>query len=302
MLHGDEKVREMSRSILPSTRRDEARQNRARVTRESRRASRTRLAALVRDPERWDDTPDLEDDTTQEMAYVVHRRRNGDKVNPFIRWARKQTQQTPRDSRLSQMRGLLPRGLIGDHAYLHLDSDDHFTHTWEKEIRAALRRNHRAAWRKLPRVDRGLAAQLLRQLLRVPDGQRAFNDFIKRTCATTWVRKTGHDGRRHVVLQGTTPPRVLHGEHDVLTFLTDIDSPRPYGTWDGVSAPTPSGKATLTFLMLFHQNHGDLAATLAALPPAKRGQLPGESPGRTRRPSRSDARSPPSGEARPVPR
>ena len=268
MLRGDEKALEMSRSVLPSTRPRSARREKARLSRGARRGARAQLTSLLHDLEEWEDCPGLEEVSPQDRWRMVSSRRGADKVNPFIRWATEKTRDVPRDLRLAHVRGLLPPGLIGDHARSHLNRDEHFVSTWTVERRRA-RRFPSSKTRLHPRVDRGLAASLLRQLLHISGGQRALNDFIKRHCATDECRKTGHDGRRHRVFTGPTPPRVLKGVHDVLPFLEDIDSGRKHGTWTGLSSPTPSGEATLTFLRLFHRSRGDLDATLAALPPAR---------------------------------
>ncbi|QSQ22543.1 hypothetical protein JY651_46800 [Pyxidicoccus parkwayensis] len=271
LVHGDDKAYEMARSLLPSTGRKVARKDKALITRGSRHAARGRMTLLEQDPESADDCPDLDEDTTLEIRHVVWRRRLRDKVNPFQRWARALTADLPRDNRLKRVRGLLPQGLIGEHALDHLSGDAHFESTAEKEIEEARRRAYRRQ-RRGRHLDPGLLAELLRELVRVPGGQRAFNDYLKQACATCWTHQRGHDGRRHVVWHGKGPTRLLMGVHDVLPFLQVL-------THDRWRAPplkgTPSlpeaTQAAYTFLGSFREHHGDLAATLAAIP---RRQLP----------------------------
>ena len=266
MLYGDDKAYEMARSLLPSTGRRQARKARARVSRNTRRTHRVRVAGLARDAEPAEDCAELTGDSSLEMRHVVWHRRARDKVNPFQRWARAQTRDLPRDSRLPHVRGLLPQGLIGEHALGHLSWDLHFESTAELELDEA----RRAAWQRQrregrPWLDRGLLAQLLRRLLLLPGGQRAFNDFLKRACARGWTYKRGHDGRRHVVWHGLESIRLLRGVHDVLPFLDALE-PALTRPWALSSTERVPPEAAHTFLRAFHEQHGDLAATLAALP------------------------------------
>ncbi|MCY1019445.1 hypothetical protein [Pyxidicoccus sp. MSG2] len=223
---------------------------------------------LEHDPELADDCPDLDADSTRKMRRVVWGRRARDKVNPFQRWARAVTADLPRDVRLSHVRGALPEGLIGEHALSHLSWDTHFESTAERELREARQRAWRLQrrWRALE-LDRGLLATLLRRLLLLPGGQRAFNDYLKRACAMSRTLQRGHDGRRHRVLHGPGPIRLLLGTHDVRPFLAVLTRP----TWGAPpTAPPPmlpeAHRAAHDFLRAFHQQRGDLAATLAALP------------------------------------
>lgn len=266
MVYGDDKAYEMARSLLPSTGRRQARKARALVSRGSRRTHRARVARLAREPDEADDCSELDGDTSLEMRYVVWRRRGADKVNPFRRWAREQTRDLPRDSRLAHVRGLLPQGLIGEHALDHLGWDAHFESTAEQELEEARRAQLARVRREgRPWLERGLLAQLLRQLLLLPDGQRAFNDFLKRACARGWTYKRGHDGRRRVVWHGLESIRVLGGVHDVLPFL-DAISPALTRPWALAAPARLPSEAAHTFLRTFHEQRGNLAATLALLP------------------------------------
>lgn len=277
MVYGDDKAYEMARGLLPSTGREGARKARASISRSTRHAVRGRMAQVARDVESADDCPDLDEDSTHEMRYVVWRRRSADKVNPFQRWARAITRELPRESRLKHVRGKLPEGLIGEHALSHLSWDAHFESTTEQELREARQR----VWRRERRgwdLDRGLLAQLLRHLLRVPGGQKAFNDHLKRASASRAFVKRGRDGRRRVVLHGEGPPRQLLGVHDVLPFLDEFASTMARRSWHPAppeGAPGVPTQAVLDFLRAFHQQRGNLSATLAVLP---RRALPPASP------------------------
>lgn len=116
----------MARSVLPSTRRRGARQDRALAHARARRRLRAELHELAG----YDDPDDYEGDLTWEargdIAEMVQERRVGDKVGPLVRWAERTVERDPvlRDARFDQrvahFRRLLPDGLIGDHAMVHL--------------------------------------------------------------------------------------------------------------------------------------------------------------------------------------
>ncbi|QSQ12696.1 hypothetical protein [Myxococcus landrumensis] len=270
MLYGDSKSREMARSLLPSTRRKKVRSARTFVSRTTRRASKTRIAQLLRDPEFADDCAELDEDSTSDMRGVVWYRRQADKVNPFIRWARSRTQDQPRELRVGLMRGALPAGVIGSHALSHLRGDKHFMTATELASREAWR----ASVRRSLTQERGLQAQLLRTLLLLPDGQKTFNTYLKQSCAESWSRKLGRDGEEHVVLHGSGALRLLLGMHDVLSFLDDLGThDKTLRSWHSDQYASTRCPA-LKFLDTFHRLGGDLTATVAALPVRSLASLP----------------------------
>jgi|GEM_PF-2063823 len=263
MRYGEDKSLEMARSLLPSTRRQAVRKSRTRLHRSVRRTARTRVAQLIRAPELAEDCAELDEDTSSEMRGLVWERQAADKVNPFIRWATQRTLDQPRDLRMGLLRKMLPHGLIGQHALSHLKQELHFLSTAELSAQESWRLRRRTG---LP-TERGLMAQLLRQLLRLPTGQKSFNGYLKRASATRWSRQWGHDGRRHVVLHGGDAPRLLLGAHDVLPFLDDLGiKSHQVSSWSHPRPHAPIRPVALKFLRAFHQLGGDLTATLAALP------------------------------------
>ncbi|WP_163864111.1 hypothetical protein [Myxococcus eversor] len=272
MRYGEDKAFEMARSLLPSTSRREARKNRVNVSRRARRTSSTRIAQLIRAPELSEDCAELDDDSSSDMRGVVFWRRQADKVNPFIRWAKRRTLKQPRDLRLGLVRGALPPGLIGHHALSHLKGVEHFLST----VELSRRDFRRGPQKSQPIHDRGVLAQLLRELLRLPTGQKSFNGYLKHATASGWSVKWGRDGQRHVVLHGCNAPRLLLGVHDVLSFLDDLgfdsrpETSRKSDSRTGASTQLP----TLFFLQVFHRLGGDLTATLAAIPKPKLTHLP----------------------------
>jgi hypothetical protein len=147
MVYGKEKARDMSRSLLPSTKRKGARDARGQLHREARRTARLELSRLKHEPEAFEDLPRPDGGRSPEIGYMVRRRRWADKVNPFIRWATAATRELPRESRLSHIQGMLPKGVIGEHALGHLKGAEAFRDPWEDTWRRAwLRRRPQSEW------------------------------------------------------------------------------------------------------------------------------------------------------------
>ncbi len=123
VLYGQEKVRQMSRSILPSTKRKVARKNLTAVKRKNRRTINQRLARAY--------DMEFDGDITyypiRDIREVMFERRAADKLNHYMRWAVERTRNLPDpETRLGYMKALLPQGLIGDHALSHLRFLDEF--------------------------------------------------------------------------------------------------------------------------------------------------------------------------------
>lgn len=191
----------MARSILPSRWRSAGREK-ARVKRAARRQVSTVMASLSNDPDAWDDVDGVYETADREVRGIVDRRRSSDKVNPFIRWATETTKHLPKDSRVRHLRGVLPRGLIGDHALFHLTRLEPF------DLRP------RKVWkRKSLLLDRGHLANVLRRVLEVKGGHALVNEVLA----------------RHAIVDQHDRPlsraevRLLHGVHDVVPFLDALD-------------------------------------------------------------------------------
>jgi hypothetical protein len=204
MRHGDDKARDMARSILPSRWRG-APAERARLQREARRQVHGALRWLLRDPETWEDGIDLDEGLAGRLSSFVWQRRAADKLNPFMRWATEHTRALPLESRLGAMRAVLPRGLIGAHAVQHLERRPEF----DTRLRTPF------SLRRRTLLERGEVAELLRRVVDTPGGLRALNEALRRAVrVNSWL----HDER--------PGPRRLLGRHDVLPFLDAIGEPR----------------------------------------------------------------------------
>lgn len=227
MLYGDEKRRQMARSILPSTRSRGAGQEKACLKRACRHGIKRDLRRALLDEE-YGEEADLTYYPEHKIRYVVYERRNGDKVNHFIQWAKAVTKDVPQDSRISAVRSALPESVIGWHAVQHLRFDEHFrceNHPWNY---SKLDR-----WKPAPKVD---WAENLRQIVVTPDAHRMFNQYMNYYHKTVkWevgdVENTkpggplrhSKDGTRGVPM-GPERARTLGGLGDIKTFLEDLKS------------------------------------------------------------------------------
>lgn len=255
MIHSDEKVRQMARSLLPSKHREAARDARARIHRAARKEARQELVEWLRFGDMERDLPSFAPWERPELRMEVWWRRGGDKTMPFVRWATARTRGMRREDRLSHVRSLLPRGVIGEHALGHLEGAlafrDPLLDAWR--ARPWLRREARP-------LDWGEQAQLLRALLMEPEGHRTFNRFL-RECHTRSAASRG----RQPWSAALPPHRPLLGAHDVLPFLDAMKQP-PWGTagrdW-GTRAP--SARWVCLFLQRFKEHRGSIPAVRAAL-------------------------------------
>lgn len=204
MLYGDQKSRQMARSILPSTSRFAARA-RARIHRTARRETAYTLRLLTRDHEAWEDGVDFGEAAWRELPTVISDRRSADKLNHFMRWAAARTRKLAVTERLDTLRSTLPDGLIGEHALSHL----------ERDRRIAPPKPGELPWRRHSRfLDRGLMATLLRALLDEADGVRWLYRCLKTASRSQHARRV------------TPGPHRLLGRPQVLPFLDAVAKDR----------------------------------------------------------------------------
>jgi hypothetical protein len=128
MIYGEEKVRQMVRSILPSAGAKTARDDKKSLNRRLRRNARQALHK-IRGEEEWDDdNTDFWDDGQSERTYIVSRRRGDDKLRHFENWAENKAKYIPDGFKMGYIKGLIGgKGVIIDHAYSHLENLDGFT-------------------------------------------------------------------------------------------------------------------------------------------------------------------------------
>ncbi|WNG20986.1 hypothetical protein [Cystobacter fuscus] len=269
MVHGEEKAREMARSLLPSVNREAARAGRAAIHRAHRRHFRVEMNRLVRDPESFDERAGFDAQPVVEIRQLMRHRRSGDKVAPFIRWATARARSISRESRLSHIRALVPRGLIGEHALVHIREREEFQSLEEFERWKARRSSHPRSFL----LDRGEQATLLHSLLHAPGGHRLFNQWLKarhlihhREELKGWHCTCVPRCRIPSRLNAAPPPvRLLLGAHDVLPFLAAIWGPQGEPL-KSRRTPLDSPRSTVnTFLRAFKQCRGDVLATARVL-------------------------------------
>jgi hypothetical protein len=184
-----DKVKDMVRSILPSTSRKQARWAKANAIRELRRTVNTEIR--IEDPEttKSDWTRDVN------VSWIVRERRGSDKLNHFMRWGDAITKGMSTEDALSHLRSLLPKNLIGEHAYGH----------WEQHRKPSrYRYNYIPYSRRLQSWIDSTRFHLRRVLTEDPSLHRYLNAVIK--------SRKPFDVKR----------RLLAGLHDIDDFVRDI--------------------------------------------------------------------------------
>lgn len=246
MIYGKDKAKNMSRSILPSTRSSGAGFDKAKAKRATRHSVKTELQRTTIDPDYYDETDtDFEEDAN--VSRIVNDRRGGDKTAPLQRWAKAITKKVDRDSRLSHVKSLLPENVIGEHALGHVKGDDHFS----SRAKIILDKN-----KELNRQDKYAAINVAEKRLThdeqvatlrkiVEDGRlhRELNKFADRMAwqyykprptiaemKSVFNEQTQKVEKKYVYVELPYPPgkvntangRKLLGLHDIETFLSDI--------------------------------------------------------------------------------
>ncbi|NRD61344.1 hypothetical protein HRD49_06230 [Corallococcus exiguus] len=259
MIHSDEKVRQMARSLLPSKNREAARTARKHIHRAARKEARQELAVWMKSGDMEHDLPPFAPWERKEISGEVRWRRGGDKVMPFIRWATARTRELRREDRLSHVRSLLPPGVIGEHALGHVEHTTAFRDPTEVEWRVL---QWSRSGRKVHRMERGEMAQLLRALLAAPDGHATFNRFLRER--HTWTRTVNAQVPENRKLATLLKHRPLLGVHDVLPFLDTLEPAAwdPYFRWGTLTPPLHWARL---FLQRFKEHRGCIPSVLAAL-------------------------------------
>lgn len=221
--YGKNKIKDMVRSVLPSTARHTAKDNKNRIHREARRTSRQDVAKLVIDPEKYEEFVDDDRTDREETRRVVADRRDADKTSPLRRWAPHVTEGPP-DARLKQLRGLVPDNTIGVHAISHVEYLDEFDK--DKELRemrypkptAASRREYNRKNPDKRSFEDGFRTILLREI--VENGLHGRLNAAIQDQHTTWKQEyldaSGSVATRKVGPHGA---RKLLGMGDIKMFL-----------------------------------------------------------------------------------
>lgn len=214
MIYGDQKVKQMCRSILPSSARRSARYDKRRIHQRERRA----VSQILHEIDSYDSAEDCDADLVNPVNFgwygmndVIYNRRGADKVAPFERWAVARTKDInePVD-RLNYIKSLLPENLIGRHAITHVEFLDEFKVDYDHVLRY---------FRHVKEHDeKGDIAKAL--LAALSDGR---HKEINRILKEDW--RTGHYSwrKKESVLCPVCfyAPRLLQGTDDVHVFVED---------------------------------------------------------------------------------
>lgn len=132
-IYGEQKKRQIARSVLPSRRANGARNDLRNIKQRARSNMRQELRVVGRDAYS-EDVIDSYDESNfdwefypyTEIRYAVYDRQNGDNLSALMRWAPKQVENIRLEDRLSKMYQIMPDNLIGRHAVGHLEYHDDF--------------------------------------------------------------------------------------------------------------------------------------------------------------------------------
>jgi hypothetical protein len=208
MRNHDQKVRDMSRSVLPSTGRKSARDNRRIIHKQQRARELAAVTTYRRDTDPDIVTPDTRGTYGPDITQMVLGRRAQDKVGPLIRWAMATIaadpvlRSAPRAEQVAYFARLMPDTTIGRHAVQHIEQ----ALQWH-ERRAQYNANR-------PSAPGPHAAEMERQLGRILEtGLHAtLNAALRQLAGTQEIRPR----------VTPMPRRLLLGSHDIEAFTAKM--------------------------------------------------------------------------------
>jgi hypothetical protein len=204
----DQKIKDMSRSVLPSTGRKSARDNRKAIHKHQRARERAAVTAYRRDADPESVTPDVRGRYGPDIMHMVRDRRAADKVGPLIRWAKATIaadpvlRSAPRPEQVAYFARLMPDNTIGRHAVQHIE----FALEWQER-----RARFNAARSAGPGSHVAEMQRRLRQILE-DGGHAALNAELRRLADTQEVRPCATP----------MPRRLLLGSHDIEAFTAEM--------------------------------------------------------------------------------
>jgi hypothetical protein len=204
----DQKIKDMSRSVLPSTGRKSARDNRRIIHKQRRARELAAVTAYRRDADPGSVTPDVRGTHAPRITQMVRDRRARDKVGPLIRWAEGTIaadpvlRSVPRAEQVAYFARLMPDTTIGRHAVQHIEQalEWHERRARYRASRPAAPGPHVAEMERQVRqiLEAGLHATLNARLRHLADAQE------DRPRATPM------------------PRRLLLGSHDIEAFTREM--------------------------------------------------------------------------------
>jgi hypothetical protein len=212
----DEKIKDMGRSVLPSTWSEGARWTRRQINKRRRARARIALADCRLSGEQGAMTPDFNDTYRAEIAQLVRDRRLMDKEHPLTRWALATIAADPvlaqasREEQVAHFARLLPPTLIGRHAVSHIamglewHDRDACTYSCCRSRRDAARRDSAA---RVPETER-----LVREILAA-----GLHGTLNANLRAAAGRQAGGENGGEAL-----PRRLLLGAHDAAPFAREM--------------------------------------------------------------------------------
>jgi hypothetical protein len=206
----DQKIKDISRSVLPSKGRRSAQVNRRLIHKKQRARELAAVIAYRRDADPGGVTPDVRGTYAPDITGMVWDRRVKDKVGPLIRWAKATVaadpvlRSAPRAEQVAYFARLMPDTTVGRHAVQHIEQ----ALEWD-ERRARYSASRPAA----PGLDALRMEGQLRQILEA-DLHAALNAGLRQMANTQEARPR----------ETPMPRRLLLGSHDIEAFTTQMAS------------------------------------------------------------------------------
>lgn len=217
-----EKYKDMAESVLPSTRRRAAREDRRAIHQRHRAQTTAALDQFRLGGDPIDIEANLRGTPSREIRDFIWDRRSADKVGPLIRWAIRRVERDPRlrdadvATQLAAFRAVFPNNLIGRHAIDHIK--------WALQWRAD-RISRRAAPADRS-VDLHLTLRARVQMILETGRHGDLNAGIRRLAAAELQRSDAAAGRGdtlwHRPPPAAAPYRLLRGAHDIDAFVADV--------------------------------------------------------------------------------
>jgi hypothetical protein len=206
----DQKIKDISRSVLPSKGRTSARANRRLIHKRQRARELAAVIAYRRDVDPDGVTPDLRGTYAPDITEMVWDRRAKDKVGPLIRWARATVaadsvlRSAPPAEQVAYFARLMPDTTVGRHAVQHIEQ----ALEWDER-----RARYNASRPAVPGPHAlGMEGQL-RQILEA-GLHAALNAGLRQLADTQEARPR----------ETPMPRRLLLGSHDIEAFTRQMTS------------------------------------------------------------------------------
>jgi hypothetical protein len=204
----DHKIKDISRSVLPSTARKSARDNRKIIHKRLRARELAAVTAYRQDTDPGSVTPDVRGTYGPDITQMVRQRRSRDKVGPLIRWARATIAANPllrsasKADQVAYFARMMPDTTIGRHAVQHI----------EQALEWHERRARYTASR--PAGPGPHVTDMERQLRQILEAglHAALNARLRQLAGTQEDRPSA----------APVPRRLLLGSHDIGAFATTM--------------------------------------------------------------------------------